>query len=88
MDVLELERSLYAVERDLRAFEMSPEQPPHSFYTRLKIKQGQRLGELPKLVAMAKNTDEPYGRSILQDKQDLPELESRGGCHVSLVRSG
>ena len=31
---------------------------------------------------MAKNTDEPYGRSILQDKQDLPELESCGGCCV------
>ena len=30
-------------------------------------------------MAMAKNTDEPYGRSILQDKQDLPELKRCGG---------
>ena len=29
-----------------------------------------------------KNADEPYSRSILQDKQDLPELESCGGCCV------
>ena len=35
-----------------------------------------------------KNADEPYGRSILQDKQDLQGLESRGGRRVSLVKSG
>ena len=28
-DVLELEQSLYAVKRDLLAFEMSTKQPPH-----------------------------------------------------------
>ena len=91
MDVLELERSIYTVERDLLALEMRPKQLPHWFYTRLKIKQVQGLRELPRLAVMAmnaKNTDEPYGRSILQGKQDLPELESCGGCCVSLVRSG
>ena len=35
-----------------------------------------------------KNADEPCGRSVLQGKQDLQGLVSRGGRRVSLVKSG
>nr|XP_040245415.1 spidroin-1-like [Aegilops tauschii subsp. strangulata] len=47
------------------------------------------------MATNTKNADEPYGRSILQDKQDLQELESCGGLReiqgrrkVNLSRSG
>ena len=40
------------------------------------------------MATNTKNADEPYDRSILQDKQDLQGLKSRGGRPVSLVKSG
>ena len=57
----------------------------------LRSKRSSKKENYRSLWAMASNTknaDEPYGRSILQDKQDLQGLESRGGLRVSLVRSG
>ena len=57
----------------------------------LRSKRSSKKEDYRSLWATARNTknaDEPYGRSILQDKQDLQELESRGGHRVSLVRSG
>ena len=53
---------------------MSPKQPPHQFYTRLKIKQGQNYENCRSLRAMAKNTNElfePYRRSALAGQKKL-----------------
>ena len=79
------------MKRSLLVFEMGAKTSTAVVPYGLRSKRSSKKENYQSLCAMAtntKNADEPYGRSILQDKQDLQELESRGGLHVSLVRSG
>ena len=90
-EVLGLEQGSYAVKRGLLACEMGAKQLPQWFYTRLRSKTGSKNDNYRSSWATTKNTkdtDEPYGRSVLQGKQDLQGLVSRGGRRVSLVKSG
>ena len=81
-EVRRLKQGLYAVKRDLLAFEMGAKQLPQWFYTRLRSKTGSKNENYWSSWVTAKNTDEqdePYCRSVLRGSQDLQVLVSRGG---------
>ena len=57
-EVLGLERSLYAVKRDLFAFEMGAKHLPQWFYTRLRSKKGSKNKNYQELMGDGENTEE------------------------------
>ena len=80
--VLEFEQGSYAVKTGLLVCEMGAKRLPLWFYTRLRSKTGSKNENYRSSLVTAKNTkntDEPYCRSVLQGKQDLQGLVSRGG---------
>ena len=57
-EVLGLERSLYAVKRDLFAFEMGDKQPPRWFYTVLRSRRGSKNENYQELVGDGEEREE------------------------------
>ena len=86
-EVLGLERSIYAVKRDLFAFEMGDKQPPRWFYTVLRSRRGSKNENYQEFVGDGEEREEQQELNVIYPTR-RKELTDAGVRRGSLDGSG